>query len=473
MRRLSALFLWMLGIATGFADTSAVCPEQPPAEQLFQTAMKFELDGDNYYRDMTLRAALAEDAEYAKARWHLGQLAVAGKWQHVDELVNRTNPILTEYGERRRKSSGDPQSELALAKWCRANKLTQREQLHLVRVMANPQTAPALREIAARRLQLKNVDGRWMTEQQLVAIQQREARIVADYKTWAPQLARWRDALASGSQRQREEAQAALADMRDPAAVLALEYELGGSSEAAALLAIQALGNIPHHDASLALARMALGTPWPRVMDAASQQLKTRPMHEYVPTLLANLDTQVQLVSSPTKVYAWGNASAQQQVFFKEGMDTNQMFILNRLASTGQVKRPAANYLLSQRLGNQFLSGEQQLADQPALREAINNNTSLDARRLQQELNSINGELDAKRADEQLYAAAAIDTARARQAKAQVDAENQRIAAVNARTWQVLRQATGRGFLVHDNTYRAPTGAVVPGYRPDQRLAAK
>ncbi len=134
------LFVLVL-LATTTVSTWADEPpvqDVPPAEQLFRTAMKFELEGDNDYRNMTLRAVVANDAQFAKARWHLGEIDRNGQWVSVSQAINDSDSILIEYGNRRQKAFGDPKGELALAKWCRANKLVDRERLHLMRVVAHP-----------------------------------------------------------------------------------------------------------------------------------------------------------------------------------------------------------------------------------------------------------------------------------------------------------------------------------------------
>ncbi len=291
-----------------------------------------------------------------------------------------------------------------------------------------------------------------MTDEQVEAWKKQEAQFVRDYKQWAPCVAKWRNALESSSARKREQAVSELARIDDPGAVWALETELSPGGQQMALLSVKSLGNIAHHDATKSLVRHALGAPWPAVVEAAANELKKRPMHEYVPDLLANLDTPTHMLTTGVHMNPRDNSVVQRQFFVKEGLDNNQLAIVNRLATTRQVNRPRMEYELSARRGNHFLGPDRQqlpeeevnrlLANEPELRQVIKEHDSLDSHELSAKLDATNNRLASIRTAETLSNAAAIEAARLKQTQAHVAVENERIAASNARTFRVLKTTT-------------------------------
>ena len=68
-----SLLLYTLDIAA--AETRQDAPPRSEAEQLFATAMRFELDGENRYRNMTLRAAMKSDRRFCASALAAGRAA--------------------------------------------------------------------------------------------------------------------------------------------------------------------------------------------------------------------------------------------------------------------------------------------------------------------------------------------------------------------------------------------------------------
>lgn len=97
--------------------------------------------------------------------------------------------------------------------------------------------------------------------------------------------------LVGRSEKGRAKARERCLAIDDPAAIPSVESVLAVSSEQEALLAVEIMGNITDHEASLPLARQATSSPWEAVRSAAAAELKYRPMETYVPTVLAVMYT--------------------------------------------------------------------------------------------------------------------------------------------------------------------------------------
>ncbi|MHC4177362.1 MAG: polymorphic toxin-type HINT domain-containing protein, partial [Planctomycetota bacterium] len=94
------------------------------------------------------------------------------------------------------------------------------------------------------------------------------------------------------------------------------------SSEKEALLAVETLGNITDHEASLVLARQAVFSDWPNARLAAATQLKGRPLEAFVPAMLAVMYTPVQ---SRDEFERRGNGSLlHRQTLSREGRTVKQ-----------------------------------------------------------------------------------------------------------------------------------------------------
>ncbi|HEY6565124.1 MAG TPA: polymorphic toxin-type HINT domain-containing protein, partial [Pirellulaceae bacterium] len=69
---------------------------------------------------------------------------------------------------------------------------------------------------------------------------------------------------------------------------------LGSGNESTATLAVDALVGFARPDATLALARFALSSPWELVRDHAAHRLQSRPKSEFVPALLSLLSAPIE-----------------------------------------------------------------------------------------------------------------------------------------------------------------------------------
>ena len=87
------------------------------------------------------------------ARWQLGEMKVGNEWLSVEEAQRRAeaDPRQTKYQERKESLGESPQGQLALARWCRGNKLEDEAQFHWSSVLSiDPNNKEALRAAGMR-----------------------------------------------------------------------------------------------------------------------------------------------------------------------------------------------------------------------------------------------------------------------------------------------------------------------------------
>ncbi len=409
--RLIALVLLSVNQVGVSADEPVLPAEEiAPAERLFEAAMRFELDGDNKYREMTLKAAVCTDRAFRPAHWQLGEVQQDGKWQTVANVTESIPEVLRQYAQRRERALGDPEGEYELANWCGANGLTDRQQFHFARVAVHPQTPDGLRRKAARQSGLRLVNGMALTEEQHEQIQQEQQRRATAAASWRPKVTKWRDAILGPSDRKRKKALAELQAVDSADAIETLEQILSPASETCALTVVEVLAHLPGFEATASLARHAMGAPWQTVTEAASQHLRQRKIHEYVPYLLSILDTPVNLDIQQTVIATRaGLITVQKQVASKEGLDADEQWVNTHIISPTPL-----TFVYSQARGNSI---EPAAPQTPAAR------------------------IDGMQEAAQQANLAAKNAARL---SATVQQNNARVAAVNERAFSILEQTTGQ-----------------------------
>ncbi len=381
----------MLGTPSLIALTLLVSPgvgrerladqqDETNASQLVATALQFELDGDNQYRELTLKAAAKEHPDFKPARWQLGFVQVNDDWVPASKLsdLRSSNSTIRAYQAMRGSAIGDAEGELALARWCRRNDLPDVAQVHLNRVLRDELASIDQRNTAAELLELRAYGDQLITAKEFREKQQAERAALQAWKSWANKIDDWRQAIESDNSKRRERALAELRSVSSAEAIPALESLLSPLSAAYALEVVKVLSSIDERSSTESLVRHAVGAPWEQVVDAAASALKQRPKHEYVPVLLDALErpllTRFTIRQTPGRVI-------HEQVVVRE--------------------TEAASFVTR---GRVIAAGGDPTASAGALMQARN---------------------------------------RAAQIQREVDSSNQRIASSNERVIRVLQQATG------------------------------
>lgn len=285
---LVALLVSNIALPTARSEEAATSTRS--AEELVQAALRSELTGPSELRTELLSEALANDPDYAPARWHSGYVKFDGEWIKVDEVPRkaRANESLAAYRKLRDGMIDTADNHRALARWCHKNRLLDEERIHWAKVLEFERSDAEA--IGALGLQLFN--GRLLTKAQIDQEKKQAVDVQRAMHEWQPKLVKWRRALESGSPKQLDEALRGLKDLDDPAALPSLEavFAVRGQAKKSAelnTLLVETVSRFPQQEATDILLRRAVMSDSPDVCAAAADQLKKRPMHAYVPTLIA------------------------------------------------------------------------------------------------------------------------------------------------------------------------------------------
>lgn len=277
------------------ADAGDLAPSgdtaKPPADPVV-AALQAELDGDNAARQQRLRQALATSAEAPAAYWHAGRVSgSAGEWLDYRDVPPERLAALEEYRSRRDVAGETVADLLALADWCHERDMADTERAHLHQVLEQDPDHPQARE----RLGHIRLQGLWITPEQIARAQQRSTERQASLEQFGATIVELLKRL-DGSTYERNEARQTLMDLRDPAAIPAMERLLARTPETQMLL-IDWLDQIDLYEATQAMARTALRTDNVEVQRAAAARLRDRPFDHFVPVLLGAMKTPVTMKS--------------------------------------------------------------------------------------------------------------------------------------------------------------------------------
>ena len=280
-----------------FAEpTSAKGGAPSPAVPLVQQALDNEVAGDAAARKELLQQAVTLDPEYPPARWHLGEIRWADAWHPAAEAIAKAADaeLTAQYQAKREETAGNAALELKLAQWCIRNDMPDRARLHFWGVLKNPKASEAQVNDAANALDLVSMGGMILTRQELKQGQDREKRIADAIGKYRPILAQLQPAIDGGFGAKHDNAAARLAAIDDPAVIPAIESYLSEHREGFGEELVKLLGKFPQVEATQTLVRYAVVSRFLSVQERATAELKKRPLHDYVPILLAGLVAPIE-----------------------------------------------------------------------------------------------------------------------------------------------------------------------------------
>ncbi len=329
-----------------------------------EQVLKAEVAGDVDRREQ-LAATLEQEPNSPPARWQSGFVKDSDAWRSFDETPRATGP-LNEYRRRRETAPLTALGQIAMAHWCRANKLPDQERAHLSAALELGAGDKAV-EIA-QQLGYRPIAGRWIDPEQLLEWNELNSRALQSLKRWESPVRKLADRIARPAA-QREQALASFKKIADNSAIPAIEYVLAGEDETSALVAVDLLRSFDGFEASLALARQAVFSPWEAVRDSACKALAGRPLDHFVPDLLSLLTSSVrsevtffQRPESPGVLYYNMILSQETENQFRVAVLTSaDRTISNNLLVTFHVSiaRPQTNHL--------ELSGNRSFTPSPSL----------------------------------------------------------------------------------------------------------
>lgn len=286
--------MWACGIVLvggAWAEAATKAEKTKAAEQLVREALGREVFGQQAERDRLLRDANEQAPDYAPAKWHQGRVRHQNQWLSADDAAAaaRQDRRLELYEKQREKLRSQPDAQLQLANWCRDKGLREQERAHLTRVLdATPDHAEA-----RARLGFKQINGAWVTPDEVERQNQRTQAEAEALAKWKPQLEKLCDQLRQRSEQKRSAARTRLTEISDPAAIPAIEATLTTENEEMALLAVEIVGKMTASEATQSLIRHAVYSAFDPVREAAARQLRERSHDAFVPPLLASLNTPV------------------------------------------------------------------------------------------------------------------------------------------------------------------------------------
>ncbi len=341
------------------------------AREQVTAALRAEIAGENDRRTELLTAAARTAPDLPEANWHLGRVKQAGKWATLDEAQQEaTNDSrLVEYRRLRDEAGDDPKLLRSLAAWCQKNGHEEFARIHYAQLLHRQDIDDQTRQEAIRRLNLVQSGGTWVTKEELVARQQRQAELERALVQWRPRLKKLQLTVDGDNPAARERALKELDSLSDPRAIPALESFLleGGDrfSEAAAKM----LSKFPEYEATEALVHFALQSAFAGARDAAIAGLTKRSQHEYVPLLMAALvsplKSQYQVSLDPRGNVRYAHAVLQ------EGPSQNLLLVANRATAPSNVTLTVRLFDPSSRSGRHDLVQSRQEVAQGQFTQAL------------------------------------------------------------------------------------------------------
>lgn len=333
----------VLGIALLAFAADAVCKAwaepaavrvKPKTEETdpVSAALLAEVVGDRDGRTRLLSDAIKKCPESSLAHWYAGEVRRDGRWVSLEEAERQAaaDPRLTEYHKLRDQQAGTPAGQVVLARWCRDQGLTAESRVHWTQaIMAQPDNSEALKALGAKWHQ-----GRLLTDAQIRQVNEANSTGYvspsnrASIDRWASQLALWRRAAKQDEASIKESLRREVASLSDPRNIneLGTALIIGARRKndpkgcrLVSLALIDALKEYKQSWAAVQLARQAVEHPMSEVRDTAVDALKDRPKESYVPWLLSQMQSPIDMRIIVTPCYAGG--VSMQQTLEWEGPD--------------------------------------------------------------------------------------------------------------------------------------------------------
>jgi hypothetical protein len=324
-RIVMGLMCAVMAVSGGWLAAATKAEKTKAAEQLVKEALHREIYGLAGERGQLLDEALKQLPEFEPAMWHRGFVRYQNKWIKAEDLPAAAgqDPRLVAYLKIRGDYADTAEGQLSLADWCAKRGLAEQERAHLTRVVSiNADHAEARRRLGFRR-----VNGDWMTDADIAQVNAQRADDRKNLEAWRPKIEIVLQQLQQTSELRRKTAEAKILEIRDVTAIPALEQLLVNQSEDTAQLVVETLGNMPVHEASEALARIAALSQWEKVRLAAAMKLKARPQDDYVPTLLSAMYTPLVTRSGLSRTS--DGRLLYRHAFMREGQQQREQLVLD------------------------------------------------------------------------------------------------------------------------------------------------
>jgi hypothetical protein len=333
-----ALYVAWLAFAAPIAPTASAT-SKAEADRLVADAASAEVSGDAARSQTLLQDAIKADPDDQLAHWQLGQVQIGDKWVAAGEAQRQAaaDPLQLEYRQRRAATRAGLQEQLVLARWCRDNKLTDESQLHWAVVLSlDPTNKEALKAVD---MMWKN--GRLVSRNETPQQKQRAQEAKNMAKHWDPIIAKWRHAVAGHDVHAHDAALEEIRAIKELDAIPSMENvtlgkdanEMKHAEECLqiGMAFIDALANLRNQPATDSLVRHAVLSPGNKARALATEKLKSRDQHDYVPMLLGGLAMPIE---SSFNVATDVNGNVHYaHALYREGADSDWSFNTNKTTS--------------------------------------------------------------------------------------------------------------------------------------------
>ena len=272
-----------------------------------------------------LRANLRFLAQHNNAnsdivRWYDGEIRQGNTWCSLEAAhkLAAQNLTLAEYKNRRNQIADRSAAHEKLARWCQKNRLPDQAYVHWLLVLRNkPEHRAALNELG-----LKWHQGQLIAKEEIELVKKREREFQEEKKRWKAEVSQLRKAIEQNDPAKQRAAREKIRNIQEPAAVPALLEEFAEKDKTEEktikrqIELLHALSGINDPVAINALLTFALGSPHESVRYAAVDQLKSKAYHEYIPTLLSQLELPVDASVSIQEI---GNRIVSTYNYEQEG----------------------------------------------------------------------------------------------------------------------------------------------------------
>jgi hypothetical protein len=301
------------------------------ASELVAEALQSEIYGLTAEREKLLEEANRLLPNFAPAMWHRGYINVDGRWVKVDEIGRQSdsNGKLETYEQIRSRTLDTVQGHMLMADWCRRMGLSAQERAHLSQVLdSDPGNTTAMTRLGFRR-----VNDRWISTEELHQANTASEKSKADFAKWSPEVTAIRQGLRHRSLLRQQAAIKRLSTIDSPTAIPVLESLLAKDSQEAAGHVLSVFDRIPDSRAALAVARLAVNSPWPEIRQQAANRLKSRDSEHFIPAMLEAMHSPIT-----SRTLATRNSRGQLglvQTLQREGQHENEQHVLSARNSRG------------------------------------------------------------------------------------------------------------------------------------------
>lgn len=293
------------------------------ATELVARALKAEADGELVQRDQLLSEASNLSKDLPQVNWFRGKLQdTRGNWLTIDESIEKAKDqnLLDDYEKQRSKLSDTVQGHWQIATWCAQRRLVEQCRAHLNAIIKLEPDHGGARRVLGFQL----VEGEWIGPEKIGELSEQTQLAQQSLEKYGPKI---KQLLSKDSSY--DSVSRSLAEISDPVAIPAMEMAASSMGDTAAKLVVQWLGKIDSPEASQSLSRFALNYPTSAIREFATEQLRDKPVYDYMPELLAGLSGSIQATLVPATDRR-GNLVGYRQAFAKEGMNENRVMLVDR-----------------------------------------------------------------------------------------------------------------------------------------------